>query len=81
MTTEYTIKPRSRIEPPITLSADDYQRLSALAHLVKNSLPDRAADLAEEIERAQKRGNVVFGVGGRMAVRQHELGEHLPIRL
>jgi regulator of nucleoside diphosphate kinase len=53
MTTEYVATGRSRVEPPITLSADDYQRLSALAHLAKNSLPDRAADLAEEIERAQ----------------------------
>jgi regulator of nucleoside diphosphate kinase len=53
MTTEYAAEATSRLEPPITLSADDYQRLSALAHLAKNSLPDRAADLAEEIERAQ----------------------------
>jgi regulator of nucleoside diphosphate kinase len=39
-------------EPRITLSAQDYERLSALANVAKNSMPDRAADLAAEVGRA-----------------------------
>jgi regulator of nucleoside diphosphate kinase len=38
--------------PLIILSADDYERLSALAHAARKRMPDLAADLAEEIGRA-----------------------------
>ena len=44
---------RNRVKPHITLSADDYERLSALAHAARNRMPDLAAELAEEIGRAQ----------------------------
>lgn len=52
MTGENTAAVVSRAKPRITLSADDYERLSALAVGVKNRMPDLAADLAEEIGRA-----------------------------
>ena len=42
----------SRIKPRIILLAEDYDRLSALAHAARNRMPDLAAELAEEIERA-----------------------------
>src|SRR5688572_21900353 len=42
----------SRAKPRITLSAADYERLSALAVGAKNRMPDLAAELAEEIGRA-----------------------------
>jgi regulator of nucleoside diphosphate kinase len=41
-----------RARPRIILSADDYERLSALVHAASKRMPDRAADLAEEIGRA-----------------------------
>ena len=53
MTTENAAVARSRANPPITLSADDYERLSALAHIARNKMPDLAADFAEELGRAQ----------------------------
>ena len=40
------------LEPRITLLADEYVRLSALAQMARNRMPDLAAGLAEEIERA-----------------------------
>jgi regulator of nucleoside diphosphate kinase len=43
--------------PPITLSADDYMRLSTLAHAARNTMPDLAADLADEISRADVLAN------------------------
>lgn len=46
MTIGTTTKPR------IILSADDYERLSALAHAANKRMPDLAADLADEIGRA-----------------------------
>jgi regulator of nucleoside diphosphate kinase len=39
-------------KPRITLSAEDYERLFVLAHVARKRLPELAADLAEEIERA-----------------------------
>jgi len=52
MTIEKTAAAASRVKPRITLSADDYLRLSELAHAARNQMPDLAAELAEEIERA-----------------------------
>jgi regulator of nucleoside diphosphate kinase len=51
MTTENAAV-RSRIKPRITLSAEDYDRLSALARVARDRMPALAAELAEEIERA-----------------------------
>ena len=41
-----------RHTPPITLSFDDYERLSALVHAARTRMPDLADDLAEELGRA-----------------------------
>jgi regulator of nucleoside diphosphate kinase len=41
-----------RPKPRITLSADDYERLMALANGAMNRAPDLAAELVEEIGRA-----------------------------
>lgn len=42
----------NRAKPAITLSADDYERLSALAHAARKRMPDLAAELADEVGRA-----------------------------
>jgi regulator of nucleoside diphosphate kinase len=52
MTTGNMLLEEIRARPPIILSADDYERLSALAHAARKRMPDLAADLAEEIGRA-----------------------------
>jgi regulator of nucleoside diphosphate kinase len=52
MTTGSILLEENRTKPRIILSADDYGRLSALAHAPSKRMPDLAADLAEEIERA-----------------------------
>lgn len=44
--------PTSEIKPPITLTPDDYKRLSRLARAAENKMPDVASVLAEELERA-----------------------------
>jgi regulator of nucleoside diphosphate kinase len=43
----------SRLKPRITLSAEDYERLSALARAAKSRMRDLAEGLEEELERAQ----------------------------
>jgi regulator of nucleoside diphosphate kinase len=52
MRTEDTAIAEARSKPRVTLTAEDYERLSALAHAARNRMPDLAADLAEEIGRA-----------------------------
>jgi regulator of nucleoside diphosphate kinase len=52
MITENTAVAGSRAKPRIALSADDYERLSMLAHVARNRMPDLADELAEEIGRA-----------------------------
>ena len=52
MTIENAAAAASRAKPRITLSADDYERLSMLAHVARNRMPDLADELAEEIGRA-----------------------------
>lgn len=42
----------SEIKPPITLTPDDYKRLSLLARAAETKMPDMASVLAEELERA-----------------------------
>jgi len=39
-------------KPTITLSAEDYERLSLLAHAARKRMPDLADELANEIGRA-----------------------------
>jgi regulator of nucleoside diphosphate kinase len=41
-----------RLKPRITLTAADYERLSVLARAAANTVPDVAAVLAEELDRA-----------------------------
>jgi regulator of nucleoside diphosphate kinase len=40
-------------KPALMLSAEDYERLSALADAARNAMPDLAAELADEIGRAR----------------------------
>ena len=40
-------------KPAIILSAEDYERLSTLAHAARKRMPDLADELAEEIGRAR----------------------------
>jgi regulator of nucleoside diphosphate kinase len=47
----------SHDRPALMLSAEDYERLSALANAAHNTMPDLAAELADEIGRAQVLGN------------------------
>lgn len=42
----------SEIKPPITLTPDDYKRLSLLARAAENKMPDVASVLTEELDRA-----------------------------
>lgn len=57
MANEHIAANESFARPRITLSADDYKRLSALAHTARNRLPRLAAELADEIGRARVLGN------------------------
>jgi regulator of nucleoside diphosphate kinase len=50
--TEHIATAEARVKPRIVLSAEDYERLSALAHAARNRMPDLAAELAEEVGRA-----------------------------
>jgi regulator of nucleoside diphosphate kinase len=43
----------SRAKPAVILLAEDYERLSALAHAARKRMPDLADELADEIGRAQ----------------------------
>ena len=53
MANEHMIKKETLAKPQITLSSADHERLSALAHAARNWLPDLAAELADEVGRAQ----------------------------
>ncbi len=52
MTIDRVAAEGNRAKPRIILSAEDYERLTALANAVSSRMPDLAADLAEEIGRA-----------------------------
>jgi regulator of nucleoside diphosphate kinase len=52
MTTQSNPVEGVRGKPRIVLSTEDYERLSTLAHAARNRMPDLAADLAEEVGRA-----------------------------
>lgn len=52
MATDVTAVSEGRVKPRVTLSAEDYERLSALANAVRTRMPERAAELANEIARA-----------------------------
>lgn len=47
----------SRAKPNIILSAEDYERLSALAHAARKRMPVLAEELADEIARAHVLAN------------------------
>jgi regulator of nucleoside diphosphate kinase len=53
MTIENVMAAANRAKPTITLSAEDYERLSALAHATSKRMPDLADELEEEIGRAR----------------------------
>jgi regulator of nucleoside diphosphate kinase len=42
----------NRVTPTITLSTEDFERLSALANAARTRMPNLATELAEEIARA-----------------------------
>lgn len=52
MTIERAVAEGNRTKPRITLTAEDYERLSALADAASSRTPDLAAGLADEIARA-----------------------------
>ena len=52
MTIDNVMAKGSRAKPTIILSADDYERLSALAHAARKRMPHQADELADEIGRA-----------------------------
>ena len=52
MTMENTAVTASGGKPRITLSTNDYERLTMLAHAARNRMPDLADELADEIGRA-----------------------------
>lgn len=43
----------NHLRPPITLTTEDYERLSVLARAAMNTMPDAAQSLADELDRAQ----------------------------
>src|SRR4249920_86056 len=45
-------KGRGKPKPTIILAAEDYERLSLLAHAARKRMPDLADELADEIGRA-----------------------------
>jgi regulator of nucleoside diphosphate kinase len=53
MTFENNAAAGRRAKPRITLTADDYARLSTLADAAMNNMPDLAAELADELGRAE----------------------------
>ena len=55
MTTGNHLNTARRARPTITLSEEDYERLSALAYAARNKQPELAAELAEEVAVARAR--------------------------
>jgi regulator of nucleoside diphosphate kinase len=53
MTLDNVMTRGSRAKPTVTLSAEDYERLSVLAHAARKHVPDLADELADEIARAR----------------------------
>lgn len=47
-----TKKTNARAKPRITLSASDHEKLSVLANAAGHTMPEVAAELAEELDRA-----------------------------
>jgi regulator of nucleoside diphosphate kinase len=52
MTIDNVMTREGRTKPTIILSAEDYERLSVLAHAARKRMPDLADELADEIGRA-----------------------------
>ena len=57
MTIANVMHTASRAKPNIILSAEDYERLSALAHAARKRMPVLAEELADEIARAHVLAN------------------------
>jgi regulator of nucleoside diphosphate kinase len=53
MTIDNVMTRESRAKPTIILAAEDYERLSALAHAARKRMPELADELADEIGRAR----------------------------
>jgi regulator of nucleoside diphosphate kinase len=53
MTIDNVMTRGSHARPAVTLSVEDYERLSVLAHAARKHMPDLADELAEEIGRAR----------------------------
>jgi regulator of nucleoside diphosphate kinase len=80
MTIERAKAEGNRTKPRITLSNDDYERLSALADAASSRMPDLAADLAEEIGRARvlakgRRPEHVVCMNSEVEFRDHTTGK------
>jgi regulator of nucleoside diphosphate kinase len=52
MTVDNVMTRGSHAKPTIILSAEDYERLSALANAARKRMPDLANELADEVDRA-----------------------------
>src|SRR5690349_9347638 len=52
MTTQHTPATTARLRPRITLTARDHEKLSVLARAAAHTMPDVAAVLSEELDRA-----------------------------
>jgi regulator of nucleoside diphosphate kinase len=53
MTIDTAMTKANHTKPNIVLSAEDYERLSVLAHAARTRMPDLAEELAGEIARAR----------------------------
>jgi regulator of nucleoside diphosphate kinase len=53
MTIDKAMTKASHTKPNIILSAEEYERLSVLAHAARKRMPDLAEELADEIARAR----------------------------
>ncbi|MGD9866520.1 MAG: nucleoside diphosphate kinase regulator [Hyphomicrobiales bacterium] len=70
--------------PPLVLSKEDYHRLSSLATAAQRHLPDAAARLSDEIERAELRASVpsdVVTMNALVRFRDETTGIEREIRL
>jgi len=69
----------SHLEPSITLTASDHKHLSGLARAAIRAMPEAAANLADELDRAQvlakgRRPTDVVGMGCEVEFRDESNG-------
>jgi regulator of nucleoside diphosphate kinase len=78
MSVNQTSERSAELAPRIMLSAEDHERLSRLARAAMNSVPERAEDLAAELERAhvlaRSRLGEVVCMGSHVAFRDDTTG-------